>query len=426
MPPLSLAVGLDIGTTSVKAALWRVGPHGLDGLRDPPLATARLHLPPLQRWQGLPVQDAEETARVAEAAVAALGLAAWDRAVPEVAALDRADLNLEVAFTTQRDTLLMVDALGRPLTPLLSWRERRHLEDAESRQQLLSSAALEQEAGTRDLLPLQLEQWLLHRWRTGVQVPGLRGTIPGYAGGDKNCEYLALGAVPHHPSVAVISLGSAITLGVAVSAVRPPVPVPGTVVSFAAGEPRDAPLAWNVETGILSGMPGLEEAAALAGVEVWEGPIPGTPEAAWVCIPWFGGALDDLEARGGVWPAVRPGSVRIEPSGPSATGGLAGLTPPRLARVWAQGVATELARLAPRVEEVTGVSIGEFRVTGGGVARGGDGGQVWAELFRAALGRPIRVVNDPWAGCRGAVMAVARREDVSVRSLESPQPRHDR
>lgn len=394
MLPSSPAVGLDVGTTSVKAAVWRVGPDGLDGLQDLPAATARLPLPPVQHWQGLPVQDVEGVARVAEAALEAL---------------DLAGLDLNVAFTTQRDTLLLVDAVGRPLTPLLSWRERRHLADAESRQWLLSSAAPEVGDGPDPPRPLPLEQWLLHRWRSGIPVPGLRGTIPVYAGGDKNCEYLALGATPHRPSRAVISLGSAISLGVAMAAKHPPVPVPGTVITPAAGSAASGAQrgAWNVETGILSGMPGLEEAAALAGVEAWGGPIPATSEDAWICIPWFGGALDNPDARGGVWLAAPSGSVRTDPSGPRAPG-LPGLTPPRLARVWAQGVAAELARLAPRVEQVTGVSIRDVRVTGGGVARGG---QVWAELFRAALRRPVRVVDDPWAGCRGALMALARRED---------------
>jgi sugar (pentulose or hexulose) kinase len=334
-----------------------------------------------------------------------LGVAAWDRPVPVVAALNRADLNVEVAFTTQRDTLLLVDAVGRPLTPLLSWRERRHLADPEARRRLFPPGGCRGEEPPGD--PLPLEQWLLMRWREGIPVSGVERARARYAGGDKNCEYLALGATPQDPSLAVVSLGSAITLGVAMAAARAPVPVPGAVVSPAAGQGEDGSAGWNVETGILSGMQGLAEAAALAGVDPWGGALPETPETAWVCVPWFGGALDDLDARGGVWAAARPGSVRTHPSGLPANGP-AGLTPPRLARVWAQGVAAELARLVPRVEEVTGVSIREVRVTGGGVSRGG---QVWAELLRAALRRPVRVVDDPWTGCRGAVMALAQRRD---------------
>jgi sugar (pentulose or hexulose) kinase len=393
MPPSSLVLGLDVGTTWVRAALWRGPPVG------PPLAGARLPLPPLEPWRGLPVQDVEELARAAEAALASLGLGRAAGVGPA------GEGGIRVALTTQRDTLLLADFEGHPLTPLLSWRERRHLEDPEARRRLLASCP--------DLSrgrPLSLERWLLHRWRRGLPVPGLEGAQVEFAGGDKNCEYLALGADPGRPSRAVVSLGSAITLGVALAGRRPPPPVPGTVISPMAGSPEvsrfggeeaGAPPArgWNVETGILSGMPGLGQAAALAGVAAWEGPIPEVPEREWVCVPWFGGALDDPEARGGVRTAGArgPDPDRLTPDR---------LTPDRLARAWAQGVATELARLAPSVEAVSGTRIREVRVTGGGVARGPA---VWEDLLTAALARPVRVVEDPWAGCRGAVMALRSR-----------------
>jgi sugar (pentulose or hexulose) kinase len=386
-------VGLDVGTSSVKAAAWRA-----DGHRT---AALRLPLPPLERWRGFEVQDPRALLRVAREALGALA----DRP-PVPGALPSRRV---VALTTQRDTLLLVDPDDRPLTPLLSWRERSHLEDPEMRARLLGPD------GPATGVPTSLERWLAR-----ALARELGGDEVVLAGGDKNCEYLALGATPEHPGVGVVSLGSAITLGVGVAASEPPRPVPGVVISPAAGA-SGSPPAWNVETGILSGMEGLRRTASWLGVADWTGPLPDPArtrhDPRLRVVPHFGGALDDLSSR--------PRLLLDLPEGPfeRAPGDLANpsdtpLTPATIALAWARGVAAELARLRPRLESVSGTPLRLLRIGGGGLG-GEEGAPRWRHFLEEALALPVEADPDPWSGCRGAVLAVGGRADPHLTKPEA-------
>jgi sugar (pentulose or hexulose) kinase len=364
-----LWLGLDVGTSAVKAAAYLEGGNRVgaarEGLGSTAAAGAR---------GGEPALDPRHIEGVALATLASvLRQAGGVRAHPVRV----------LSLTTQRDTLLGVDREGRAVTPLLSWRDRRRLGDLAGRRDLLAELpSLGPAAGgsgpPRRVLPL--EAWLLERWSAGPPVPGLEGVEVVHAGGDKNCEYLALGVAPDAPSLAAISLGSAISLGMAVGGDTPPEPVSGVVVTKAAGGHG-----WNVETGILSGMQGRQLAAERAGVHPWTGPLPLRPEPDLCCVPHFGGALDDPTAEG-IW------------EGPG--GGAAPLDPSRVARAWAEGVARELARLRPRVERVAGATVERVRVCGGGAMD-----PAWGAILEGALRVPVTLVEDPWTGCRGAVLA---------------------
>ncbi|TVP47823.1 MAG: hypothetical protein EA350_04290 [Gemmatimonadales bacterium] len=391
-------IGLDLGTSSILAAAW--GPDGTL------LATAERAAPPLQSWRGLPVQDPRQLLVLATEVLAALGIAPVPEGAAEAGPEQAAGVP-RVAFTAQRDTLLLVssapgegDPTPSPLTPLLSWRERRYLEDPDLRQILLSGApeAPAFAAGTR---ALALEDWILECWGEGLPLAGLGGAPIRFAGGDKNCEYLAMGVHPGDPRVGAVSLGSAISLGAATEGVRPE-PVPGVVVSPSAG---GCP-GWIVETGILSGMGGRDLAARLAGVGPWSGELPreAVPAATGQepgirLVPHFGGALDDLEATPQF---LHPDGSTLDPAAPGAAGLL---TPERVARAWAEGVARELSRLRPRLEQVAGTRLLELRLAGGGA-----GDPAWVPLLEHALGLPVTEVGNAFAGCRGAVIAAGWAE----------------
>jgi sugar (pentulose or hexulose) kinase len=139
---------------------------------------------------------------------------------------------------------------------------------------------------------------------------------------------------------------------------------------------------WNVETGLVVGLQGLDLLRRMSSQPEL------APDGRWRtdlwCIPAFAGALDQ----------------------PRALGMLVGLrettTASDLARAWAQGVACELARLAPCVEAAGGV-IEDVRVYGGGADAG------WQRLLADVLDRPVRLVDDPWCGARGALIAALLR-----------------
>lgn len=329
---------------------------------------------------------------------------------------------LPVALTTQRDTLLLVDAGGGPLTPLLSWREREHIEDPGRRGALLGDADLDG-ASARPL-----ERWLadalaaLFAPRPGPAARPVLELI--HAGGDKNCEYLALGASPGRPDLGALSLGSAIALGVAVGSDRPrPMPRPGVVVSRAAGSPplsspgspTSTGRGWNVETGILSGMEGMALSSGLFGSPPHEGPLPTPPaeprRSRLRVVPHFGGALDDPGATARI--LVDPPSGPPRPFDPAF--GDAAPTPDEVALAWARGVAFELARLRPVLEAVSGTPLRQVRVGGGGLG-GEAGGRAWMRVLEEALHLPIEIDPDPWAGCRGAVLALGHAVEPARRN----------
>jgi hypothetical protein len=439
--PQPLWVGVDLGTSWAKAAAWAP-----DGQR---VAESMVPMPPVEEG----VQDARGVRAAGEQAIRALAVRS----------------PFELAFTTQRDTVLLTDVDDNPVSPLLTWRVRGDLDDPERRARRLASWGLADEprAGVRHHQHRTLEAWLAEVWRAragmGMGIPGLLAAPLRitHAGGDKNCEYRALGVGPSAPGVAGLSLGSAIAMGLAIAkgdnrlalpeppSPSPP-PLPAGVVRSpgvgGAGEP-----VWHLETGILSGMGGLDLALSALGLPAWEGPLPlgpadddgrgprvGDGTLRLCLIPHFGGALDDLEARGRllVWRDSDPdgragledavdlltGPAMHAPAGdapagdaPAATGleagADAGVDADSVARAWISGVVAELVRLRPNLEQAAGQAITELRVAGGGVRAAGD----WGSRLAQAFGIPVRMHEDPWLGCRGAILAAGARTLEPIR-----------
>ncbi len=385
-------VGVDLGTSWAKAAAW--GPEGHR------VAQARVPMPPVQSG----VQDALGVREAGEAVVRALGISG----------------PIRLAWTTQRDTVVLVDADGVPVSPLLSWRVR-----GDGRWASRWADRWADRPRDPSVTTTSLEGWVAEIWREGI--PGLDLTFGQctHAGGDKNCEYHGLGVGLGAPGVAGLSFGSAIAMGMAIARggrgargaveVEDRVGLPAGVVRSsgvgATGEP-----VWHLETGILSGMGGLNELLAALGFPPWEGPLPELrgdrdPGLARLrCVPHFGGALDDLGAR------PRLLLVRDEVGGGEvdllAEGALQGgddlhtvaLDAAEVARAWVQGVVAELARLRPGLEAAAGHPLAELRVAGGGV-QAGD----WGPHLARALGVRVRIHDDAWLGCRGAVLIAGAR-----------------
>lgn len=380
------ALAIDVGTSAVKAAAF-------DGAGRV-LASAHAPMPPLRRCGAETVQPLVDIER------------AVDRVAREIAAAGTPAL---VALTTQRDTALLLDGAGSPLTDLISWRDTRHLRCGSL------WAALEDVPGTvrvRSLASHLVERWTGRAVETEATRPhhqrdaaldALRarardvdlpetvaiGTRAGEARdgcalpagtsvhltvGDKNAELLGAGI--EAPGIAGLSIGSAISLGIAVRG-PPPRARPGTVVTRAG-----VPDTWNVETGLIAGTSVLDR------LRTWAARPDLEPDDDWRpdlwCVPLPAGGLDE----------------------PSATGVLAGLTestsPGDLVRAWAQGVACELAHLLPLLTADHAMPL-ELRVLGGGA----DG--TWARLLADVLGIPTRTARGA-CGPRGALLCVRLHE----------------
>jgi sugar (pentulose or hexulose) kinase len=311
-----------------------------------------------------------------------------------------------VALCVQRDTAVLLDVRGRPVTDLISWRDARHLRHGSVWDALAAAAPeLSGPVRARSLASLLTERWtgtaaendatrprhlaepylarlqallpeadLPETMAIGARVGEARGDVlPSgvplhLAAGDKNAELL--GASIRAPGTAGLSMGSAISLGICLPGARPP-DGPGRVIT-----PAAQPGAWNVETGLPVGTGALE---------VWRGwagssdiaPGPGWVWSLW-CVPVLAGALD----------------------GSASPGVLAGIgehtTIDDVCRAWAQGVLCEIARLAAFLEGDAD-PIREVVVYGGGATT------VWRDLVADVLDRPVRLLEDPWRGARGAV-----------------------
>lgn len=402
-----LRIGVDVGTSAVKAALF--GPGG--EVRSRSVRT----LPPIQTRGAAAWQPLEPVARAAEGVLADLELAGGGPAGGGTEL---------VALTAQRDTAVLLDRAGRPCSELISWRDGRAAgagslwdalagEDADLPARLGAVRALpsflsERWTGRALETPASLSMHLRAPARRrlagvvggpdAVDVPDVRPLgeaaarirsdregLPGELGGvllhvtagDKNCEMLANGV--RRPGRGFLSLGSAVSLGTLAAA------------GGAAGSDGPAyrsPAALrrrrNVEVGLVGGLDG-------------SGALPGSREAelrpdgrlrpdVW-CVPYFRGALDAPGAR-----ALVAGLGEETDRG-------------AMEQAWAQGVVAELRRLRPGLESAAGAALEGVVVGGGGGTAPG-----WARLVADALDLPARRTPDPWAGARGAVAAVLLEE----------------
>lgn len=400
-----LRVGVDVGTSAVKAALF--GPGGevrSRSVRDLPGIETR----GAAAWQPL-----EPVARAAEGALDDLELAG------EGVAGGGTEL---VALTAQRDTAVLLDRAGRPCSELISWRDGRAAEAGSLWDAL---AGEDPDLPTRLGAVRALPSFLSERW-TGraletpaslsmhlraparrrladvaggpdaVDVPEVRplgeasapirpdrgtpGTLGGVplhvTAGDKNCEMLAHGV--RCPGRAFLSLGSAVSLGTLAAA--------GAAGSDGPAYRSPAALRGrrNVEVGLVGGLDG---SGALPGSREAEPRPDGRLRPDVWCVPYFRGALDAPGAR-----ALVAGLGEETDSG-------------AMEQAWAQGVVAELRRLRPGLESASGAALEGVAVGGGGGAAPG-----WARLVADALDLPARRTPDPCAGARGAVAAVLLEE----------------
>lgn len=386
---MTTRLGIDVGTSGVKVAAFDDDGTVIRAVRAP--------MPPLHTEGRAVTQDCGAVIDTIE------------NAVRDVAdALDTAPAF--AALCVQRDTAVLLDARLRPVTDLVSWRDSRYIEYGTLWDALAARMpeTLRDARRARSLTSLLTERWTnfavetpgtkprhladdagrrLRRLLPHADVPleidvaaasgrthldvALPAGIPLHpTSGDKNAELLGAGV--REPGVAGLSLGSAISLGTVVPGVYPE-SGPGRVITHAA-----LPDAWNVETGLLFGMTTLDEwrretgIADLAPAPDWEWDLRFVPESA--------GALDGQ--------AVAATMDGIDED----------TAPARACRAWAQGVACELARLLPCLERDAPIRT----IT----LYGGAADTTWQRLFADVLDRPVRLLQDPWCGARGAVAAV--------------------
>ncbi len=377
-------LGIDVGTTAAKAALFDA--HGEI------LRAARVRLPALHVNGAIATQPLHALVEQTEDLVCDI--------------VGTAPIRL-LALTTQRDTAIVLDAVGSPLGDLVSWRDVRHTQHGTLWDALAIEGSLPTHIRVRSLPSYLSERWTgeaveargnrprhqsaaaLETLRAldvsfdapkevdvGARVGTIRASSRLPSGvalhvttGDKNAEMLGAGV--NSAGIAGLSLGSAISLGIVVN--ERPEAAAGCVLTAAAEAGR-----WNVETGLLVGVDGLDILRAWYGRPDLE-PDPCWRDGLW-CVPLFGGAIDRPDARAmlsGLTASTAPGDV---------------------ARAWAQGVACELARLLPSLERAGGV-LSEIRTYGGGA------GTLEPSLLADVLDRPVRALDDVWCGARGAVMS---------------------
>ncbi|MFN3202539.1 MAG: FGGY family carbohydrate kinase [Bradymonadia bacterium] len=343
-PTRSIFATLDLGTTGIKGALW--GPRG--GL----VLNARTPAPVVQTedtgraWQSWHVY-AQKIVAVVQSLMRAKPANTW-------AAL---------GITTQRGTVLGLDADGRPCTELISWldgsgeadRLTAHGAPANARVSSLMSIIAESlghsAIDTSQTCPP--EAHTVHRPRPTIHPPGhlleahpvadgpLTGIPKGLpvilAGGDKHCEML--GVMPAlDPQQAALSLGTAISLGWWVP--------PGEKTHAEDVPAFVTPTIFDGWQQVEVGLPGGGSAFRwLQEVLRWSPETPGAcfdgpPEVDWpVCVPDFWGRFGVPGARGG-WVGIGPD-----------------VPPELLAWSWMEGVLWTLERAAAahRAEPLTDV-----------------------------------------------------------------------
>lgn len=401
-------VGLDVGTTAVKAVALTD--------RGEVIARGRGPLPPVI------LEGPRATQPIAGVLAAARGVLVELLTSLEETGAGRVAF---VAITTQRDTVVTLDANGDPSSELVSWLDRRWL-DAGS---LWDALALDREvppAAVRSLTSFLTEAWTGRAVESRATVPRdlsrpARGRLLAFAGpsvdvpavlpvgapagalnlrhagqaalhvtaGDKNCELLGGGV--RSPLIGGLSLGTGISLGTLAGGT-----VEGAVEGYEIGREAEqgvvrtaAALAgrWNLEVGLQ----GAWEAPGLrAALNSRRGPDP-LLRGDVFCVPYYGGALDAPDAR-----PVLDGL----PS--DADGSL-------LLQAWAQGIVGELRRMRPALERASGAALEIVVLSGGHFGSSG-----WAQLVADGLSLPVRAAGDPWFGAIGAVAAVEEAAGTPV------------
>lgn len=430
---MTLLLGIDLGTQSLKALAVDAGTLAVRGQGGAPLAAARHPFP------GAAEQSPRDWLAAVRPAVArALGEAAAGPA--DVAA---------VGVTGQLDGCLAVDRDGEPLTDALIWMDRRATAALARVDPELVRARTGQVADAAH--PAAKIRWLLDRGglpasaRFHQPVPFLVERLTGAFVQDRALASTSMlyglaargwdadlcqrfGIDPRRlPGLAeATDLAGAVTAaGAALSGLRPGTPVAvGTGDDFAnaigAGVTRPGTVVCCVGTaevvGAVHGAPVLDP-GALVETHGFPGGrfLVGNP--GWLsggALRWLRGLLGvaDWVALDALAESVPPGADGVTAL-PTLAGAMApewlaeargavyGLTPAHgpghLARAVQEGAAFAMADVIDRLDAL-GVATGRVRLAGGGARSA-----VWARIRAAVADRPIDVVDVEHAAALGAV-----------------------
>ena len=440
-PPAHVVIGLDVGTTGVKAAAF--------GIDAPWRRVAVREYPLLHPGPGRQVQD---PATILRACVAALAECVSASGPAEVAA---------VSVSAGMHGLIALDADLRPLTPLLTWADSRAHEEAASLRRSGRAASLHGQTGVpvHPMTPLTKLMWFARHepdllsaacWWVGLKevvLAWLTGTLTterSSASGtglldmatlNWSTEAIAICGVrpdqlaPILPTTGLLSLD-------AVTAREVGLPAGTPVVTGAADGPCGNLGTGAIEPGIAGlsvgtsgavrmvvGEPQVDEDRTLFCYaltdEQWV--IGGAVSNGGSIMRWVGGALAaDVQAAAGVEGAddAVHALVASVPAGceglvmlpyvlgeraplwdPDLHGAYLGLRPQHtrahLVRAALEGVCQQMRVIVDRLDAIAPVHA--VHATGG-VFRS----PLWREVMAAALARPVRVVGDAEGTALGA------------------------
>lgn len=453
-----VVIGLDVGTTGVKAVAFGVGhPFRYRAIREYPL---------LRPAPGQEVQDP-----------ATIEAAARDALVECVSASEGAEV-LALSLSAAMHGVIALGEDLAPITPLVTWADGRAAEEARDLARSPGGAQLRATTGAplHPMTPLAKVMWFARhdpatwsaaRWWVGLKdhlllrLTGTLATELSSASGTgmldattRQWSPVALDACglaadrlpPILPTTAVLQLepGTAAAVGLP----------RGTPVVVGAG---DGPLA-NLGTGAITpGVAALSLGTSGAVRIPVEGPhIDRTgdlfcyalTDSLWVAggavsngadvVRWAGQALTpDLTAtagRAGADAAVLDLAAGVEPGsgglvmlpfllperapiwGPGTSGAFLGLrrdhTRAHMVRAAVEGVCLQLGRILRRLEGVA--PVGSVRATGGAFQS-----RLWREVMAAAAGRPFHVLDGSEGTALGAAALGVHALDPSASLVDA-------
>jgi gluconokinase len=435
--PAEVIIGLDVGTTGVKAAAFGIGsPWRRVAIREYPL---------LQPEAGHQVQD---PATILEATADALA---------EIVATVGGSEVVAIAVSAGMHGLLALDADRNPITPLVTWADGRAREQAASLQRSGQARGLHALTGVpvHSMTPLTKLMWFAQSdpttWSRARWWVGLKDYLLVWLTGSVITELSsASGSGLLDMSTRRWSDEALALCGVSIdrlpeilptTATLPLAPAPARRIGLPAGTPvavgaADGPLG-NLGTGALApGIAGLSVGTSGAIRMAVDGPrvdhhqtlfcyaltddvwvVGGAVSNGGAVVRWAGRSLVPDVAAVGSDAAVLELAASV-PAGceglvmlpylvaeraplwdPDLPGAVLGLrrhhTRAHMVRAALEGVCLQLRLILDRIEDAEPV---EAVLATGGVFRS----QLWREVMAAALGRPLHVVGDAEGTALGA------------------------